>query len=34
MDTEDKKALRVVLVVAAGFLAGLGYLLYMLATDL
>ncbi len=31
---EDRKSLRILLVVAAGFFAGLLFLLYIIATDL
>lgn len=31
---EDRRTLRLLLVVAAGFALGVGYLLYIIATDL
>jgi phage shock protein PspC (stress-responsive transcriptional regulator) len=34
LSKEDRRALRVVIVVFAGFLTGLGLLFYIVATDL
>ncbi len=34
MDPAEKQALRFVLVVLAGFLLGVGFLFYIIATDL
>ncbi len=34
MRPEDKRALRLVLVVLGGFLVGLGFLFFIIATDL
>jgi len=34
LSAEDRRSLRVVLIVAAGFLVGLAYLVFIIATDL
>lgn len=34
MNQEDRRALRILAVVVLGFLAGVGLLLYIIATDL
>jgi hypothetical protein len=34
LDEDDRKSMRLVLVVVGGFVAGVAYLMYILATDL